>query len=211
MPYFKSEDEAVKAHEVYHIDTDREEKYFNPNHTGWARAQQLLNWVPDERLLILSLGCNSGGFERLVLQKKPGTTVYAVDVNPQMINLACQKGIIAKVARAENLPFKDGYFDVLIVSEILEHVFDVDKVVKEALRVLKNGGLIIGSVPHPRSFNAKKGIINHPYHTRIFTEKQLRNTLKDLNDLEIKNIFYNVPDTSNTKKIPQWMGFHGIK
>jgi len=208
MPIFSSETEAIKVHESYHIDTDQEGK-FSPTHTGWSRSKQLLDWIPEGSLFVLGVGCNSGGLEKIILQHKKGSIVYGIDVNKDLVGLAIQKGIISKVAKAEDLPFKDGFFDVVILSEILEHVFDVEKVVNESLRVLKKGGLIIGSVPHPKGFNAQKGVENHLYHTRIFTRQILKKTFKMLGNFQIIDIGYNTEDKSF--KIPQWMTFRGIK
>jgi 2-polyprenyl-3-methyl-5-hydroxy-6-metoxy-1,4-benzoquinol methylase len=213
MPVFNSEDEAVKAHEGYHIDTDREGK-FVPTHNGWLRTKQLMDWIPDTKPLVIGIGCNSGGLERTILRHKKGSIVYGVDVNPELVNLACQKGIIAKVARAESLPFKDEYFDVAILSEILEHVFDVSKVLGEAKRVLKNGGLVIGSVPHPDGRNAQKGTEHHAYHTRIFDGKQLRKDLsKHFKDVKTENIYFSFDPKapSYVYKNPQWIAFKGTK
>lgn len=50
-------------------------------------------------------------------------------------------------AWAEALPFRDGTFDVAVLCEILEHVADVDAVVREAERVVRPGGRVILSVP----------------------------------------------------------------
>lgn len=213
MPTFLNEDEAVKAHEGYHIDTDREGK-FVPTHNGWLRTKQLMDWIPDTSPLVIGIGCNSGGLERTVLRHKKGSIVYGVDVNPELVNLACQKGVIAKVARAENLPFKDEYFDVAILSEILEHVFDVDKVLKEARRVLKKGGLLIGSVPHPKGRNAEKGTEYHAYHTRIFNVNKLRWDLsRNFTDIKTENIYFSY-DPQAPKFLydkPQWIAFKGSK
>ena len=48
------------------------------------------------------------------------------------------------------LPFDDCEFDVAVLSEVLEHVGDENKqqVVDEALRVLRDGGVLIVTVPH---------------------------------------------------------------
>lgn len=52
------------------------------------------------------------------------------------------------------LPFATGEFDVVILSEVLEHVGDENKqrVVDEALRVLGDGGRLIVTVPHAGVF-----------------------------------------------------------
>ena len=39
---------------------------------------------------------------------------------------------------AENLPFKDNSFDKYVISFCLRNITDIDKALKEALRVLQN-------------------------------------------------------------------------
>lgn len=47
----------------------------------------------------------------------------------------------------DSLPFIDKAFDVVLLFNILEHIYNHQRVVKEAHRVLKQGGKIIGFVP----------------------------------------------------------------
>jgi 2-polyprenyl-3-methyl-5-hydroxy-6-metoxy-1,4-benzoquinol methylase len=47
----------------------------------------------------------------------------------------------------ECLTFPDGYFDILITSEVLEHVADLDRTLEEIRRVLKPGGFHVFSIP----------------------------------------------------------------
>ena len=45
------------------------------------------------------------------------------------------------------LPFQDNYFDSIFSTEVLEHVFNIDDIVKELYRVLKVDGYILVTVP----------------------------------------------------------------
>jgi len=49
---------------------------------------------------------------------------------------------------AENLPFQDDTFDLIYSTNVLEHVSDPDKVIHEALRVLKPGGKMQFVIPN---------------------------------------------------------------
>jgi ubiquinone/menaquinone biosynthesis C-methylase UbiE len=51
-------------------------------------------------------------------------------------------------ADAEHLPFKDGVFDRIVCTEVLEHIPDDRAGIRELVRVLKPGGLMAVSVPN---------------------------------------------------------------
>jgi SAM-dependent methyltransferase len=51
-------------------------------------------------------------------------------------------------ATAHALPFADGAFDAVLLSEVLEHVDDDAGALREAVRLLRPGGLALLSVPH---------------------------------------------------------------
>lgn len=55
-------------------------------------------------------------------------------------------------ARGENLPFPDRHFDVVYSSNVLEHTDDPAQVLREALRVLKPGGVAQIVCPNYRSY-----------------------------------------------------------
>lgn len=47
----------------------------------------------------------------------------------------------------EALTFENNTFDLFITQDVLEHVFDPEKAVKEMVRVVKHGGYVIFTVP----------------------------------------------------------------
>lgn len=68
---------------------------------------------------------------------------------------------------AEEMPFPAEFFDVGIYSHVLHHVFDPEKAVAEARRILKPKGKIIAIVPH------EIGSIQ----LRVFSPEDLRNLI----------------------------------
>jgi SAM-dependent methyltransferase len=56
--------------------------------------------------------------------------------------------IINIVANGDDLPFKDNVVDYVFHSHVLEHFFDPIKAIKEQLRVIKNGGILLMIIPH---------------------------------------------------------------
>lgn len=57
-----------------------------------------------------------------------------------------QKGNIYKKSKAENLPFNDSYFDLVICNNVLDHTHNPYEILKEIRRVLQQGGLFLFAV-----------------------------------------------------------------
>jgi len=57
------------------------------------------------------------------------------------------------VGDAENLPFENESFDVVVMNAVLEHIPDVGKAFSEVARVLKPGGVFIGYVAYMECFH----------------------------------------------------------
>ncbi len=77
------------------------------------------------------------------------------------------------VGDARFLPFKDGTFDGIICSEVIEHVFEKEKVLEEIRRVLRPEGWLILSAP------MSWGLHYEPYDFWRFTPYSLRRLLED--------------------------------
>jgi SAM-dependent methyltransferase len=77
------------------------------------------------------------------------------------------------VGDARFLPFMDGSFDGIICSEVIEHVFEKEKVLDEIRRVLRPGGWIILTAP------MSWGLHYEPYDFWRFTPYSLRRLLED--------------------------------
>ncbi|MDO8658900.1 MAG: methyltransferase domain-containing protein [Candidatus Levybacteria bacterium] len=93
---------------------------------------------------ILDAGCGTG----LILRRLPEGTI-GIDINPRNIKKAKIHAPKAKVLLGdiEKLPFPDESFTTIISTEVIEHQPDPKPTINELKRVLKKGGVIIGSVP----------------------------------------------------------------
>lgn len=47
----------------------------------------------------------------------------------------------------KTIPFEDSFFDCIMMTEVLEHVFNPDELIQEIKRILKPGGLLLITVP----------------------------------------------------------------
>jgi ubiquinone biosynthesis O-methyltransferase len=97
---------------------------------------------------ILDVGCGTGiPSEKL---KRFGE-VYGIDISPKSIEEVQKYNRCDKcyVGVAEELPFENGMFDVVVCTEVIEHLLDPSKALSEMNRVLIGGGHLIISTPNP--------------------------------------------------------------
>ena len=89
---------------------------------------------------VLDVGCGKGKFCRKI--KDIGFDIIGVDPSKELIKKAAEnnKDIKFIEASATSLPFSDSEFDFIICIEVLEHIPDTEKAIKEMTRVLKPQG-----------------------------------------------------------------------
>ncbi len=109
--------------------------------------------------ITLDAGCGNGRHSWEVCNKNHSQIVafdidtVCVKKNKYMLDsLRQQKGIDGNyhllIANVTKLPFKNGAFDKIICSEVLEHIPEDKRTVEELIRVLSKDGTIGISVPH---------------------------------------------------------------
>lgn len=143
---------------------------------------------------LLDAGCG-GGRHICEAYRRAGVDVAGVDLN--WTDLCKTRGFLSMMAsdgggkgdwmlaRADvgALPFADGTFDVVICSEVLEHIVDNAKAITELVRVLKPRGDLVVTVPRylPETICWK---ISEPYHrepgghVRIYRKRELLASLE---------------------------------
>ena len=92
----------------------------------------------------LDVGCGMGELAERV-QREFGAEVVAVDISPRMVELTRARGVDAREADVQALPFEDGSFDCVAANWVLYHVPDLDLGVRELARVLKPGGRLVAA------------------------------------------------------------------
>lgn len=160
--------DVLKSYALY---PDTQPKGFDSYHA--STVEPIFCEIPDGSS-VLDVGCNSGEFMKLLKDAK-GCDVYGVDVSEVAVKEAKKKGLKAQVADAEALPFSNKRFDVVIMREVLVHIHEPEKAIKEVRRVLKDKGVFLGSTPHA---NLEKFVWDDKHmHHRYFDEKKIAEML----------------------------------
>lgn len=97
---------------------------------------------------VLNIGAGDGYFEKKGAQL--GWEIFSLDPDEGAVNLLLGNGIGAYQGYMENMPFDDDSFDVVVASEVLEHLNDqqLRRGLAEVARVLRSHGWFMGTVPH---------------------------------------------------------------
>jgi len=130
--------------------------------------------------LVLDVACGEGKIWDLY----PKAKVVGLDLSFENLMVA-KKDVMPVQGDALKLPFASGTFDLVVISEILEHLFDPAKAIKEVSRVLKPGGGCIVTYPNTAAlqfrmsllFFGRNPALNYPdnlNHIRFFSHQDMQ-------------------------------------
>ena len=108
----------------------------------------------------LDAGCGDGRYLAALAPELPARRA-GVDISERILETARQR-VEADYRRAnlEDLPFADAAFDLVLCSQVIEHVLDADRAVSELARVLRPGGALVISTDNARNY--VKRVLNAP-------------------------------------------------
>jgi SAM-dependent methyltransferase len=126
---------------------------------------------------VLDLGCGLGGYAKALTER--GFDVRGLDVAPEYVERARSIGVDAEVYDGERLPLADGSLDTVILLEVLEHLEDPGRLLREARRVARRNVLV--TTPNcTQDFGDVPVEFSHMLdvdHRQFFTEASLRELL----------------------------------
>ncbi len=114
---------------------------------AYALCNDLLDLPNLKSKDVLEIGCGIG-LDALEYVKN-GANVTAIDISPVCIDLAMRYFAYhhlpgrVEIANAEELPYSDNQFDVVVARQILMFTPDTERAVHEIYRVLKPGGKVL--------------------------------------------------------------------
>lgn len=101
---------------------------------------------------ILDVGCANGGFLQY-LNGQGFFDLYGIDPSEGFMREAKTKSkFFASSGSAEAIPFKDGMFDIVMIDNVIEHLTDPGRALREAKRVLKEDGLLYIGAPDAANY-----------------------------------------------------------
>jgi len=151
---------------------------------GGARADMVEDLPDGQNAEILEIGCGSGATGRLAILRGKCACYCGVELNARAALNAAQH--LHEVVRGDietlDLPWPPERFDVLILSEVLEHLADPWRVLQKIHPVLKRGALVLAGSPNASHYRvilmllrgewqlADSGVMDRS-HLRWFTPK----------------------------------------
>lgn len=162
MDYEKKQVETFKEHRVNLSD---------------ARYKKIERILDGKKGSVLEIGCGDGAFlEKL---KREGWSVKGLEIAQS------RKPYIVRGNAQEKLPFKEK-FDVIIAGEVIEHMIDDERFLKNCHDSLKNNGLLILTTPNLTSamnrvfmfFGKEPRFAYADFHYHVYTWDILKNKLE---------------------------------
>lgn len=181
-------------------------RYFNKHFAKYRppvmddKVRKILKYI-GENQHILDIGCLTGYIGYFCLKKSPTNTVVGIDFIELALKHAGKNGVDARLCNIETdeIPVRENEkFDVVIMSEVIEHLVDPYIALQKIHGVLKQGGqlivstpniayilyrweLLIGKLPDFCEFRGRYS--ERPYnfqHKSLFTRQVLQKTLENI-------------------------------
>jgi 2-polyprenyl-3-methyl-5-hydroxy-6-metoxy-1,4-benzoquinol methylase len=152
-----------------------------PHIESRIRAKRIFSLLPKKggKKRILDAGCGPGLHSSIL--KKKGFDVYSIDIDKEKVKFLKKSPFKLKVYQGDitNTNFKKGFFDYIVCSDVIEHIKNDKKAIKELSRILKKGGNLILTVPSCSQQNKD--------NWKRYGHERVGYSIKDLKELGKKN------------------------
>jgi len=155
------------------------------------RLKEIIDEFSKYRLTnrLVDIGFDAGTL--LEVASEAGWQCFGVEVNKLAVKQAETKGFDVFYGELHQANYESNYFDVITASEVIEHVFEPIKLLKEIHRILRPGGVFWATTPSAEGISFRLlGIdwtcISPPEHLQIFSEKGMKVMLEDIGFTNIR-------------------------
>ncbi|MFA6888191.1 MAG: class I SAM-dependent methyltransferase [Candidatus Woesearchaeota archaeon] len=179
-------------------------------------AEQIYYHFPNSVNTVLDVGCGDGYLSYYLQKKKPSLMYYGIDKSIIRLKRISQKVPFVKKALADItcIPLKSNSIDLVICSEVLEHISNYHKALTELLRVTKK--YLIITIPNNQELTQiicphcqKKHYLSG--HLHKFTKQSINTDLNQFSSAKITLIstFYTIYTYNKlTLKFPSFLRYH---
>lgn len=197
------EEDIGKAYATYYTHDDRsleKRNHFTSLVMGGLRAlwfampfyrRRHVMYLDDvKRGRVLDVGCGNGAI--LMRLKAKGWQVKGLDVDEKAIEYARQKNQLdVDLGLLTEMSYEEASFDAVFLNHVIEHLFNPLEVVKECMRILKPGGVLVLVTPNNQSFGQMHfGRFWQPFevprHIAVFSPPSMRSLAKQAGFLKFK-------------------------
>jgi ubiquinone/menaquinone biosynthesis C-methylase UbiE len=190
MDLASTDDRVIAAEGFSATQADQDEYYVNDR-------SEILQFLPADAQTLIDVGCGQGLFSAAVKKQFPSCEVWGLEPFSQPAQSArgrCDKLIVQSFDEA-NLP--EGYFDVVTMLDVLEHMSWPEPALAKVRRILKPGGKVVLSLPNVQYFlNLIELIVRNDWeykdsgildrtHLRFYTTKSAARML-EANGFEVE-------------------------
>jgi methionine biosynthesis protein MetW len=162
---------------------------------------------------VLDVGRGDGFISNLIKKEKK-CKVFGLNLSFKSAKISSKKLLIVISDLEKELPFKDETFDVVYAGEIIEHIYDTIKFLKEINRVLKKDGILIITTPNLAGLGSRLRLLfgKKPWMIENWLDEHMAGhiryfTFNDIDELLRKTGFTVTKKTSDIIKISKNMYF----
>lgn len=174
---------------MYAADAEHEETHwwFVGRRRLFARTIREMGIPPEAR--VLDVGTSSGTNLRM-LRDSGIRDVTGLDMSPEAARYCAEKGLgPVEVGDVTKMPFPDRSFDLVLATDIIEHVEDDLAALREVERVLKPGGRVLLTVPAFQTLWGFQDEISH--HKRRYRREPLLERVRQAGLLPGQDFHFN--------------------
>lgn len=170
--YFFYSPAAAAGNGLFYTELAKQPWYYS--YSRWEHTMAI-DLLPNKGEL-LEMGSGDGFFLKLVRTKKPGIKSIGLEINEKAIEIAKNEGLDLRNEDMTSFAMNNhGQFDVVCSFQVMEHIYNVNEVLKAQLAVLKTGGVLLIAVPNNDSFLGKNKHVSRclnmpPHHMGLWDD-----------------------------------------